>query len=89
MKNKKLICGRCGYFMRYTNHSDGSIDKLGDCASIGMNKECYEGKNPFICKYTPILQVEENENACGFFKEKPTKRVKEYIKKHPEYYLQK
>ena len=89
MKNKKLICGRCGYFMRYTNHSDGTIDKLGDCASISMNKECYEGKNPFKHEYIPILQVEENEDACVFFKTNATKRVKEYIKKHPKFYLQK
>lgn len=82
------VCGNCGYFMRYVRR-DGTPDKSGDCGSIGMNKECYEGVNPFNSDYTPILHVEENEDACGFFNENRTERVRKYIKAHPKIYVQK
>jgi hypothetical protein len=83
----KHKCGQCGYFMRYVKH-DGTPDHDGDCASIGMNKECYEGKNPFTSECTPILQVDEREDACGFFRSTRTKRVLAYIKEHKRYYVQ-
>jgi hypothetical protein len=85
----------CGFFMRYNDD-----ENTGDCASIGMNKECYEGVNPFLCEksyidectpkydYTPILQVSSNDEACGFFRNTRTPRIRKYIKDHPQYYKQ-
>ena len=81
------ICGNCGYFMRYVT-PEGDPDSYGDCGSIGMNKECYEGVNPFEDDGTPILQVDENERACGFFKLNRTRRIRKYIKDHPDLYKQ-
>lgn len=98
MKGKSTnckTCGMCGFFMQYNDD-----ENCGDCASIGMNKECYEGVNPFLCEksyidewtpkyaYTPILQVSSNEEACGFFRNTRTPRVRKYIKDHPQYYKQ-
>lgn len=80
-------CGHCGYFMRYVN-TDGTPDHKGDCASIGMNKECNDGANPFNDENVSLLQVDESEDACGFFKKNRTRRVKDYIKKHPDFYVQ-
>lgn len=81
------ICGNCGYFMRFVK-TDGTPDHLGDCGSIGMNKACYEGVNPFNSNAVPILQVAENEEPCGFFKVKRTERIRKYIKAHPGLYVQ-
>ena len=75
-------CGQCGYYMAYVK-TDGTKDHYGDCASIGMNNECNEGNNHFKDPDEMLLQVDEKEDACGFFKAKRTKRVKEYIKAHP------
>lgn len=69
--------------MRYNDHW-----LSGDCASITMNKECNDGRNPFIHDDASILQVEANERACALFKQNRTKRVKEYIEKHPDFYKQ-
>lgn len=80
-------CGHCGYFMRYVRR-DGTPDHDGDCGSVAMNKECYEGVNPFTSDSTPILQVDETEDACGLFRTSPTSFVKKYIKSHPGLYVQ-
>jgi hypothetical protein len=80
-------CGQCGYFMRYVRH-DGTPDHDGDCGSIEMNKECNEGVNPFNDDEAYLLQVDETENACGLFKKNRTRRIKDYIKKHPQFYVQ-
>ena len=80
-------CGQCGYYMAYCK-SDGSKDHYGDCASIGMNNECNEGNNHFKDPDEELLQVDSNEDACGFFKAKQTSRVKKYIKEHPDIYYQ-
>lgn len=80
-------CGQCGYFMRYVT-TGGEPDHDGDCGSIEMNKECNDGVNPFNQDDMYLLQVDENEEACGLFKKNRTRRVKEYIKKHPEFYVQ-
>lgn len=80
-------CGNCGYFMRYVMY-DGTPDRDGDCGCISMNKECYSGVNPFKDDGTPILQVDEKEEACGFFKLNRPRRVIKYIKDHPELYVQ-
>lgn len=80
-------CGECGFFMRYVR-SDGQPDHDGDCASIGMNNECNEGNNHFKDPDESLLQVDESEVACGFFKAKRTKRVRDYIKRHPQLYVQ-
>lgn len=82
----KHKCGQCGYFIRYKRR-DGTPDNNGDCASIGMNRECYKSKNPFNLSVL-ILQVDSNEDACGFFRNSRTKRVKDYIKDHPKDYVQ-
>lgn len=85
----KTTCGQCGYFMRYKNY-DGTPDDTGDCGSIGMNKQCYERANPFNVSYIPIIQVDENDESCVFFRnKKPTKRIIEYIKRHSNLYIQK
>lgn len=86
-KHKKECrkCGQCGYYMAYVK-TDGTKDHYGDCASIGMNNECNEGNNHFKDPDESLLQVDGSEDACGFFKAKRTKRVKEYIKAHPEDY---
>ena len=84
-QKKYRKCGQCGYYMAYCQ-SDGSKDHYGDCASIGMNKECNEGGNPFNDPDETILQVDSNDDACGFFKANQTHRVKEYIKAHPDLY---
>ena len=76
-------CGLCGYFMRYDDHW-----MSGDCASITMNKECNDGHNPFRDDYVSLLQVDANEQACALFRAHRTKRVKEYIRQHPDYYKQ-
>jgi len=88
-KHKKECrkCGQCGYYMAYVT-TKGTKDHNGDCASIGMNNECYEGNNHFKDPDEMLLQVDEKEGPCGFFKAKRTKRVKEYIKAHPEDYYQ-
>ena len=86
-KKKCRKCGQCGYYMPYVE-TDGEKDSYGDCASIGMNNECFEGNNHFKDHDEELLQVEENEDACGFFKKNRTKRVKEYIKAHPDDYYQ-
>ena len=88
-KQRKMCrkCGQCGYYMAYVK-TDGTKDHYGDCASIGMNNECNEGNNHFKDPDEMLLQVDEKEDACGFFKAKRTRRVKEYIKAHPEDYHQ-
>ena len=87
-KNSKCkTCGECGHFMRYVRY-DGKPDHDGDCASIGMNKECNDGVNPFNVDDAYLLQVDGNENACGFFRKGRTPRVRAYIKKHPDFYVQ-
>lgn len=86
-KSKCKTCGDCGYFMRYVN-ANGTPSTDGDCASIGMNNECNEGRNHFKDPDECLLQVQETENACGFFKTNRTKRVNDYIKKHPDFYVQ-
>lgn len=86
-KRKCRKCCQCGYYMAYAQ-SDGSKDHYGDCASIGMNNECNEGNNHFKDPDEELLQVDSNENACGFFKAKRTKRVNDYIKAHPDIYYQ-
>ena len=80
-------CGQCGYYMVYAK-SDGTKDHYGDCASIGMNNECNEGRNHFKDPDEELLQVDSTEDACGFFKENRTRRTKEYIKAHPDNYYQ-
>lgn len=80
-------CGQCGYYMAYVT-TEGTKDHYGDCASIGMNKECNERNNHFKGPVELLLQVDEKEDACGFFKTKRIKRVKEYIKTHPKDYYQ-
>lgn len=80
--DKHKTCGECGYFMRFIK--DGKPYYLGHCASIGMNKECLDGINPFR-EDDEILQVEENEEACGYFKVDRPVRVRKYIKNHPIY----
>ena len=80
-------CGQCGYYMAYVT-TEGTKDHYGDCASIGMNNECNEDNNHFKDPDESLLQVDGSEDACGFFKAKRTKRVKEYIKAHPEDYYQ-
>jgi len=86
-KKKCNKCGQCGYYMAYAK-SDGTKDHYGDCASIGMNNECNEGNNHFKDPDESLLQVDEKEDACGFFKANRTKRVREYIKDHPNDYVQ-
>lgn len=88
-KHKKECrkCGQCGYYMACVT-TKGTKDHYGDCASIGMNNECNEGNNHFKDPDVSLLQVDGNEDACGFFKAKRTKRVKEYVKAHPEDYYQ-
>jgi len=80
-------CGQCGYYMAYVT-TEGTKDHYGDCASIGMNNECNEGNNHFKDPDESLLQVDESEKACGFFKAKRTRRVKQYIKAHSEDYFQ-
>lgn len=80
-------CGQCGYYMAYATVA-GTKDTDGDCASIGMNNECNEGNNHFKDPDELLLQVNGSDDACGFFKAKRTKRVKEYIKAHPDDYYQ-
>lgn len=80
-------CGKCGYFMRYVRH-DGTPDHDGDCACIEMNKECNDGHNPFEDDNYSLVQVDENEDACALFKKNRTRRVEDYIKKHPQFYVQ-
>ncbi len=80
-------CGHCGYYMAYAK-SDGTKDHYGDCASIGMNNECNEGRNHFKNPDEELLQVDSTEDACGFFKANRTRRTKEYIKAHPDNYYQ-
>lgn len=85
----KTTCGQCGYFMRYKNY-DGTPDDTGDCGSIGMNKQCNEGANPFNVPYLSVVEVWENDESCVFFRnKKPTKRIIEYIKCHSNLYVQK
>lgn len=86
-KRKCRKCGQCGYYMAYVR-SDGTTDHFGDCASVGMNNECNEGNNHFKDPDEELLQVDSSENACGFFKTKQPRRVKEYIKAHPTLYVQ-
>jgi len=86
-KARAKKCGKCGYFMRYINYK-GQPSHLGDCANIQMNKECYDGINPFNDEDEQLLQVEENETACNGFKENMTKRVMDYINEHPSLYVQ-
>lgn len=80
-------CGQCGYYMAYRK-SDGTKSNYGDCASIGMNNECNEGNNHFKDPDEDLLQVESNDDSCGFFKARQTRRTKEYIKAHPDIYYQ-
>ena len=80
-------CGQCGYYMAYRKR-DGTKGDYGDCASIGMNNECNEGNNHFKDPDVDLLQVESNDDPCGFFKAKRTRHTKEYIKEHPDIYYQ-
>lgn len=84
IKNKQ-VCGQCSYFMQYNDDP-----KMGDCANITMNKECNNGVNPFRHEDVSILQIDSKEEACALIRvsTKRTKRVKEYIKDHPNYYKQ-
>lgn len=77
-------CGECGYYMPYVK-TDGDKDSYGDCASIGMNNECFEGNNHFKDPDEELLQVEEKEKACGYFKVNRPVRVRKYIKDNPIY----
>lgn len=86
-KKKCNKCGQCGYYMAYVT-TKGTKDHYGDCASIGMNNECNEGNNHFKDPDESLLQVDESEEACGFFKANRTKRVRKYIKDHPNDYVQ-
>jgi len=88
-KHKKECrkCGQCGYYMAYVT-TEGTKGHYGDCASIGMNNECNEGNNHFKDPDESLLQVDGSGAACGFFKAKRTRRVKEYIKAHPDDYYQ-
>lgn len=86
-KRKCRQCGQCGFYMAYAK-SDGTKDHYGDCASIGMNNESNEGNNHFKDPDEELLQIDSTENACGFFKTKQTRRVKEYIKTHQDLYYQ-
>lgn len=79
-------CGMCGYYMCHIK-TDGKPAPLGDCGSIGMNKECCDGINPFRDEYEELLQVAENEQACGFFKENQPRRVRRYMKDNPKIYF--
>ena len=81
-------CGQCGYFMRYKN-CQGLPEDIGNCGSISMNKECNEGKNPLNEYGGIILEVDINDESCGYFKNKPTKRIKDYIKQHSNLYINK
>jgi hypothetical protein len=89
---KKKSCGNCGYFMRYLAYG-GQIETYGDCASLGMNKECNENKvDPFLpwardAGYM-ILQVDANDRACGFHRKGRTPRVRRIIKENPDDYEQ-
>jgi len=85
-------CGECGYFMRY-KPIDGERDKQGDCANLAMNKECNENKvDPFEPwardEGYSILQVDEDETACGLFRIGRTARVRRIIKRYPKFYEQ-
>lgn len=77
-------CGECGYYMLYVK-TDGDKDSYGDCASIGMNNECFEGNNHFKDPDEELLQVEGKEKACGYFKVNRPVRVRKYIKDNPIY----
>lgn len=81
-------CGQCGYYMPYVR-SDGTPDHYGDCCNITMNIECNDGVNPFKYGSATILQVDETEEACALFRTNRTRRVKEYIKAHSTFYVQK
>jgi hypothetical protein len=78
--------------MRY-KPIDGERDKQGDCANLAMNKECNENK---VDPFEPwardegygILQVDENETACGLFRIGRTERARRIIKKYPNDYEQ-
>lgn len=88
----RKICGNCGYFMLYSKEH-GTPDKSGDCASLAMNKECNENKvDPFQPwakdEGYSILQVDENETACGFFRVGRTRRVIRLMKESPDLYVQ-
>lgn len=78
--------------MRYIRH-DGTPDNDGDCANLEMNKECNESSvDPFLPwaideGYT-ILQVDENETACGLFRIGRTPRVRRLIKRFKDRYQQ-
>lgn len=82
--DKHKTCGECGYYIPYMK-TDGEKDSYGDCASIGMNNECFDGNNHFKDPDEELLQVEENEEACGYFKVNRPVRVRKYIKDNPIY----
>ena len=84
MKCKKncRYCGECGHFMHYK----GINEDDGDCASIKMNKECNDGKNPFNEEYGVLLQVGAYESACLLFRKTRTPRVRKYINEHSDLY---
>jgi hypothetical protein len=78
--------------MRY-KPIDGERDKQGDCANLAMNKECNENKvDPFEPwardEGYSILQVDEDETACGLFRIGRTARVRRIIKRYPKFYEQ-
>jgi hypothetical protein len=79
---KKRKCGECAHFLRYR----GDDEHSGDCVSVTMNKECYEGRNPFVDDIDPILQVEDYENACGLFTTRRTAHAKQWAESHKDLY---
>ena len=83
-QSEKRKCGQCAHYMPYC----GSDEHSGDCGSVTFNKECYEGQNPFQDTDIPLVQVEEDETACGLFSKRRTAHVKKWKKAHPEWYKQ-
>ena len=88
--NKKKHCGKCGYFLRYKSTNDMN-EQSGDCANLQMNKECNENTiDPFLPWARDegylILQVEETEDACGFFRKGRTPRVRRLRKEYSSDY---
>lgn len=81
-RRKELKCGQCAHFLRYRGNNETS----GDCACVAMNKECYEGQNPFQDSDIPVLQVESTENACGLFSTKRTAHAKRWAESHKDWY---
>lgn len=80
---KKNKCGQCGYYAPYSK-SDGTPDDYGNCLSKKMNKECNDGV--LADDETPLVEVDEKDDACALFRIGRTKRTRDFIKKHPTWY---